>query len=47
MSDINNGLVITVLGMGVTLVTLYLLTLIIKILSKIFPYQKEAKEEEK
>jgi Na+-transporting methylmalonyl-CoA/oxaloacetate decarboxylase gamma subunit len=47
MSDINNGLVITVLGMGVTLVTLYLLTLIIKILAKIFPYQKEAKEEEK
>ncbi|MCX6012507.1 MAG: OadG family protein [Chloroflexi bacterium] len=46
MSDINNGLVISVIGMGVTLITLYILTLVIKILIKLFPYKKEIKEDE-
>jgi Na+-transporting methylmalonyl-CoA/oxaloacetate decarboxylase gamma subunit len=36
-----------VAGMGVTLITLYLLTLVIRLLAKLFPYKEEKKEEGK
>jgi Na+-transporting methylmalonyl-CoA/oxaloacetate decarboxylase gamma subunit len=31
----------TVMGMGVTFITLYLLTLVIRLLSKLFPFKEE------
>jgi Na+-transporting methylmalonyl-CoA/oxaloacetate decarboxylase gamma subunit len=37
----------TVAGMGVTLLTLYILTLVIQLLAKLFPYKEEKKEEGK
>lgn len=46
--DLSFGLTMLIMGMGVTLLTLYLLTLIIRILLKLFPYQKvEASKTEK
>ena len=38
------GLIMTIMGMGVTLITLYLLTLIIRLLTKLFPIEKSGKE---
>ena len=43
MKNLDFGLTMTVLGMGVTLVTLYLLTLLIGLLNKLFPYKEEKK----
>jgi Na+-transporting methylmalonyl-CoA/oxaloacetate decarboxylase gamma subunit len=37
MKDWAFGLTMTVMGMGVTLITLYLLTLLIRLLIKLFP----------
>ena len=37
----SGGLTMTVAGMGVTFITLYLLTLLIRLLNKLFPYKKE------
>jgi hypothetical protein len=39
------GLTMTVAGMGITFITLYLLTLLIRLLNKLFPYKE--KEEKK
>ncbi len=46
MSNIQFGLVATLTGMGVTLVTLYILTLLIRLLNRLFPEieQKEGKK---
>jgi len=41
MSDITFGLTMTVAGMGITFITLYLLTLLIRLLNKLFPFKKE------
>jgi Na+-transporting methylmalonyl-CoA/oxaloacetate decarboxylase gamma subunit len=41
MSDLAFGLTMTVAGMGVTFITLYLLTLIIRLLNKLFPHREE------
>ena len=41
MKYLDFGLTMTVIGMGVTLVTLYLLTLIIGLLNRIFPFKEE------
>lgn len=41
MSDLAFGLTMTVAGMGVTFITLYLLTLIIRLLNKLFPFKDE------
>jgi Na+-transporting methylmalonyl-CoA/oxaloacetate decarboxylase gamma subunit len=41
MKDLGFGLTMTVIGMGVTFVTLCLLILIIRLLLKLFPYKKE------
>jgi Na+-transporting methylmalonyl-CoA/oxaloacetate decarboxylase gamma subunit len=35
------GLTMTVMGMGVTLLTLYLLTLLIRLLIRLFPSKEE------
>jgi Na+-transporting methylmalonyl-CoA/oxaloacetate decarboxylase gamma subunit len=37
MKDLEFGLTMTLTGMGVTLITLYLLTLIIKLMNRVFP----------
>jgi Na+-transporting methylmalonyl-CoA/oxaloacetate decarboxylase gamma subunit len=47
MKDWAFGLTLTIAGMGVTFLTLYLLTLLIRLLDKIFPYKEEKKEEGK
>jgi|WetSurMetagenome_2_1015567.scaffolds.fasta_scaffold618215_2 Na+-transporting methylmalonyl-CoA/oxaloacetate decarboxylase gamma subunit len=41
MKDMAFGLTMTAAGMGVTFITLYLLTLIIRLLNKLFPYKEE------
>lgn len=41
MKDMAFGLTMTVAGMGITFITLYLLTLLIRLLNKLFPYKKE------
>jgi Na+-transporting methylmalonyl-CoA/oxaloacetate decarboxylase gamma subunit len=41
MSDLTFGLTMTVAGIGVTLLTLYLLTLLIRLLNRLFPYKDE------
>jgi Na+-transporting methylmalonyl-CoA/oxaloacetate decarboxylase gamma subunit len=46
MKDLSFGLTMTVVGMGVTLATLYLLTLVIQLLNKLFP-EVEKKEDKK
>ena len=46
MKDLSFGLTMTVVGMGVTLATLYLLTLVIQLLNKLFP-EVEKKDEKK
>jgi len=35
------GLTMMVMGMAVTLITLFLLTLVIRLLIKLYPYQEE------
>ena len=37
----------TIAGMGVTFLTLYLLTLLIRLLNKLFPFKKEEEEKTK
>ena len=41
MKDIAFGLTMTAAGMGITFFTLYLLTLLIMVLNKLFPFKKE------
>jgi Na+-transporting methylmalonyl-CoA/oxaloacetate decarboxylase gamma subunit len=40
------GLTMTVMGMSVTLLTLFLLILIIRFLIRLFPFQEEPEKEE-
>jgi Na+-transporting methylmalonyl-CoA/oxaloacetate decarboxylase gamma subunit len=47
MKDWVFGLTMTIAGMGVTFFTLYILTLVIRLLAKLFPYKEEKKEEGK
>ncbi|MBI4284240.1 MAG: OadG family protein [Chloroflexi bacterium] len=44
MSDLDFGLTMTLLGMGGTLLTLYLLVLVIRLLNRFFPFKKEKEE---
>ena len=37
--DWNFGLTMTIMGMGVTIITLYLLTLVISLMIRLFPYK--------
>lgn len=41
MKDVGFGLILTLMGMGTTLVTIWLITFIIKILDRLFPYGEE------
>jgi len=41
MNDLAFGLTMMAAGMGVTLITLYLLTLLIRLLNRLFPFKKE------
>ncbi len=41
MQDLAFGLTMTVMGMGVTLLTLYILTLVIRLLIRLFPIKEE------
>ena len=45
MKDLAFGLTMTVMGMGVTLLTLYLLTLLIRLLIRLFPRKEEEESE--
>lgn len=46
MRDLGFGLILTLMGMGTTFVTILLITFIIRILDRMFPYG-EQKESEK
>ncbi len=41
MKDLAFGLTMTIMGMGVTFLTLYLLILVIRLLTRLFPFKKE------
>jgi Na+-transporting methylmalonyl-CoA/oxaloacetate decarboxylase gamma subunit len=41
MSDLAFGLTMMVAGLGVTFLTLYLLTLLIRLLNRLFPAEKD------
>lgn len=47
MKDWAFGLTMTLAGMGVTFLTLYILTLAIRLMDKLFPYKVEKKEQGK
>jgi len=47
MKDWVFGLTMTIAGMGVTFLTLYILTLVIRLLDRFFPYKEGKKEEGK
>jgi sodium pump decarboxylase gamma subunit len=44
MKDLAFGLTMTVMGMGVTFITLFILIVIIRLLVKLYPYRKEETE---
>ena len=44
MKDLGFGLTMTIAGMGVTFITLYILTLVIRLLIRLFPYKEEEKK---
>jgi Na+-transporting methylmalonyl-CoA/oxaloacetate decarboxylase gamma subunit len=46
MKDLQFGLTMTLAGMGVTLLTLYILTLVIQLMNRLFP-ENQKKEEKK
>ena len=41
MKYLDFGLTMTLIGMGVTMISLYLLTLLINLLNKLFPFREE------
>ena len=41
MKYLDFGLTMTLIGMGVTLITLYLLTLLIRLLNRLYPFKEE------
>jgi Na+-transporting methylmalonyl-CoA/oxaloacetate decarboxylase gamma subunit len=47
MNDLEFGLTMMVAGMAVTFLTLYLLTLLIRLLNRLFPYREEDKSQKK
>jgi len=47
LKDLEFGLIMTLTGMGVTLFTLYLLTLIIHVMNRMFPDVEIKKEQKK
>ena len=47
MDNLTFGLSLTVVGMGGTLLSLYVLSLFMNLLKKLFPFKKENEEKEK
>ncbi len=47
LKDLGFGLTMTVMGMGITLLTLVLLMLVIRLMSKLFPYKKDEESAKK
>ena len=45
MDNFTFGWTMTVLGMGITLITLFLLILVIRLLNKLFPFKEEKPKE--
>ncbi len=45
MENMGFGWTLTLLGMAVTFLTLFILTLIIRLLSRLFPFKEEDKKE--
>jgi Na+-transporting methylmalonyl-CoA/oxaloacetate decarboxylase gamma subunit len=43
MEDLEFGLTMTIVGMGGTLIILYLISLVVNVLNKIIPYREEEK----
>ena len=41
MKYLDFGLTMTIMGMGVTLLTLYILILLIRLLDRLYPYREE------
>ena len=44
MKDWAFGLIMTIAGMGVTFITLYILTLVIRLMDRMYPYREEKKD---
>jgi Na+-transporting methylmalonyl-CoA/oxaloacetate decarboxylase gamma subunit len=44
MDNVTYGLTMTILGMGGTLVSLWIISLAMNLLKRVFPYQPEEKE---
>lgn len=44
MKDLAFGMTMTIIGMGVTFITLFLLMLIIRLLNRFFPFKEEERE---
>ncbi len=47
MNNLTNGLVITLVGMGGTLLSLGFIILVVELLKKVFPYRDEEEQTEK
>jgi len=41
LKDMGFGLTMTVVGMGATFLTLYILTLVIRLMNRLFPHEEE------
>ena len=46
MKDLAFGLTMTIAGMSVTLITLFILSLVIRLMNLLFPFKKEEKKAE-
>jgi Na+-transporting methylmalonyl-CoA/oxaloacetate decarboxylase gamma subunit len=44
LTDWAFGLTMTIMGMGITFLTLFLLTLVIRLLNRLFPFKDERKD---
>ena len=44
MTDWAFGLTMTIMGMGITFLTLFLLTLVIRLLNRLFPFKDERRD---
>lgn len=47
MTNVEFGITATIAGMGVTFVTLYIFTLLIRLMNRIFPPEPEQTEDKK
>jgi len=44
LTDWAFGLTMTIMGMGITFLTLFLLTLVIRLLNRLFPFKDERRD---